>query len=48
VDLPRSHPSLRASERDKRIAQGVNLHWHLMVPEVRKRLEQSIRQGRGA
>ena len=41
------YPSLRRSEREKRIEQDVNLHWHLMVPEVQKRLEQGIRQGRG-
>ncbi|MBM6584421.1 hypothetical protein ILT44_29980 [Microvirga sp. BT689] len=40
------YPSLRRSEREKRIAQDLHLHWHLMVPELRKRLEQGIRQGR--
>jgi hypothetical protein len=34
------YPSLRRIEREKRIAQDVDLHWHLMVPEARKRLEQ--------
>jgi hypothetical protein len=40
------YPSLRRIEREKRIAQDVDLHWHLMAPEVRKRLEQGIRQSR--
>ena len=40
------YPSLRRSEREKRIAQDIDLHWHLMVPEVRKRLEQGIQQSR--
>lgn len=34
------YPSLRRIEREKRIAQDVDLHWHLMLPEARKRLEQ--------
>ena len=34
------YPSLRKIEREKRIDQDVDLHWHLMVPEVRNRLEQ--------
>jgi hypothetical protein len=33
------YPILRRIEREKRIAQDVDLHWHLMVPEARKRLE---------
>ena len=37
------YPSLRRVEREKRIAQDVDLHWHLMLSEARKRLEQ----GRG-
>jgi hypothetical protein len=38
------YPSLRRIERDKRIEQDVDLYWHLMVPDVRKRLEQGIRR----
>jgi hypothetical protein len=33
------YPSLSRSEREKRISQDVDLHWHLMVPEAQKRLE---------
>jgi hypothetical protein len=33
------YPSLRRIEREKRIAQDVDLHWHLMVAEARKRLD---------
>jgi hypothetical protein len=41
------YPSLRRIERDKRIEQDIDLHWRLMVPEARKRLEQGLRQSRG-
>ena len=33
------YPSLRRIEREKRIAQDVDLHWHLMLSEARKRLD---------
>ena len=34
------YPALRGEERQKRINRDVDLHWHLMVSEARKRLEQ--------
>jgi hypothetical protein len=37
------YPSLRGAARALRIEQDVDLHWHLMVPEAQKRLEQSNR-----
>jgi hypothetical protein len=34
------YPSLRGEARQRRIEQDVDLHWHLMLPKVRERLEQ--------
>jgi hypothetical protein len=33
------YPSLYGEERRKRIEKDVELHWHLMIPEARKRRE---------
>jgi hypothetical protein len=33
------YPSLRGEERRKRIEKDVEVHWHLMMPEARKRWE---------
>jgi hypothetical protein len=37
------YPSLRGEERRLRIEQDVELHWHLMINDARKRLEQRQR-----
>jgi hypothetical protein len=34
------YPSLKGEVRRLRIEQDVELHWHLMVNDARKRLEQ--------
>jgi primosomal protein N'' len=41
------YPELRGKFRQERIDQDVERHWHLMINEARKRLEQGIRQSRG-
>ncbi len=33
------YPALQGKEREQRIEQDVELHWHLMVEEARKRRE---------
>jgi hypothetical protein len=33
------YPALQGEERRKRIEKDVELHWHLMMPEARKRWE---------
>jgi hypothetical protein len=33
------YPALQGEERRKRIEKDVEQHWHLMVPEARKRRE---------
>jgi hypothetical protein len=40
------YPDLPKEKRQERIEQDVELHWHLMLPEARKRLEQGIRHSR--
>lgn len=35
------YPSLRGEFRQARIEQDVELHWHLMINDARKRLEQN-------
>jgi hypothetical protein len=39
------YPELQGKWREERIGQDVERHWHLMISEARKRLEQ--RQVRG-
>jgi hypothetical protein len=34
------YPDLRGQKRRERVEQDVNLHWHLMIQDARKRLEQ--------
>jgi primosomal protein N'' len=34
------YPALRGKFRQERIEQDIERHWHLMVPEARKRREQ--------
>ncbi len=34
------YPSLPDAERQKRIDQDVDLHWHLMMADARKRLRK--------
>jgi hypothetical protein len=34
------YPTLRRKERELLIAQDVDRHWHLMISEARKTLEQ--------
>jgi hypothetical protein len=41
------YPSLRGEARRRRIEQDVDLHWHLMLPKARERLEQGSQQSRG-
>jgi hypothetical protein len=38
------YPSLKGEFRQARIEQDVELHWHLMINEARKRLEQRARE----
>ncbi len=40
------YPGLQGAARQRRIDQDVDLHWHLMLPQARERLEQ--RNGREA
>ena len=40
------YPRLQGAVRQRRIDQDVDLNWHLMLPQVRERLEQ--RNGREA
>jgi hypothetical protein len=37
------YPLLQGEFRQERIKQDVELHWHLMINDARKRLEQGIR-----
>jgi hypothetical protein len=41
------YPKLQGEFRQARIEQDVDLHWHLMIDEARKRLLQGIRHSRG-
>jgi len=34
------YPGLQGAARQRRIDQDVDLHWHLMLPQARERLEQ--------
>jgi hypothetical protein len=40
------YPTLRKEERELLIEQDVDRHWHLMLSEARKRVEQGIRRCR--
>jgi hypothetical protein len=40
------YPTLRKKERELLIEQDVDRHWHLMLSEARKRVEQGIRRCR--
>ena len=42
------YPTLHGEKRQQRIAQDVDLHWHLMVPDARKRLEQNSPQSQAS
>jgi primosomal protein N'' len=35
------HPHQWPEDRDKRIEQDVDQHWHLMVPDARQRLKKA-------